>query len=108
MILASLQSVHWFNHTLGAVAGAIGGAGAGELVNPESTTSADDAPKDGCRRHQSRNPATLTHLVQQWLVDDANVIFSTKKEHDRNTTAQRQRCSASMTGQKGLYVRKIF
>lgn len=32
--------------TLGAVAGAIGGAGAGELVNPESTTRADDAPKD--------------------------------------------------------------
>lgn len=31
---------------LGAVAGAIGGASAGGLVNPESTTSADDAPKD--------------------------------------------------------------
>ena len=30
---------------LGAVGGAIGGA-AGGLVNPESTTSADDAPKD--------------------------------------------------------------
>jgi hypothetical protein len=32
--------------TLGAVAGVIGGAGAGELVNPESSTRADDAPKD--------------------------------------------------------------
>lgn len=32
--------------TLGAVAGAIGGRAAGELANPESTTSADDAPKD--------------------------------------------------------------
>ena len=32
--------------TLGAVAGAVGGAGAGELVNPQSTTRADDAPKD--------------------------------------------------------------
>lgn len=32
--------------TLGAVAGAIGGGAAGELVNPESTTSADDVPKD--------------------------------------------------------------
>jgi len=32
--------------TLGAVAGAIGGGAAGELVNSESTTSADDAPKD--------------------------------------------------------------
>jgi len=32
--------------TLGAVAGAIGGRAAGELVNPESTTSADDVPKD--------------------------------------------------------------
>lgn len=32
--------------TLGAVAGVIGGRAAGELVNPESTTSADDAPKD--------------------------------------------------------------
>ncbi len=32
---------------LGAVVGAIGGAGAGELVNPKSTTSADEALKDG-------------------------------------------------------------
>lgn len=32
--------------TLGAVAGVIGGRAAGELVNPESTTRADDAPKD--------------------------------------------------------------
>ncbi|NMM11129.1 MAG: hypothetical protein HHJ16_12775 [Polaromonas sp.] len=32
--------------TLGAVAGAIGGAEAGKLVNPESTTRADDAPKE--------------------------------------------------------------
>ena len=31
---------------LGAVAGAIGGGAAGELVNPESTPRADDAPKD--------------------------------------------------------------
>jgi len=31
---------------LGGVAGAIGGGAAGELVNPESTTSADDASKD--------------------------------------------------------------
>lgn len=31
---------------LGAVAGAIGGGAAGELVKPESTTRADDAPKD--------------------------------------------------------------
>ncbi|MBH1958040.1 hypothetical protein [Polaromonas sp.] len=33
--------------TIGAVAGAIGGGAAGELVNPESTPPADDAPKDG-------------------------------------------------------------
>lgn len=32
--------------TIGAVAGVIGGSAAGELVNPESTASADDAPKD--------------------------------------------------------------
>ena len=32
--------------TLGAVAGAIGSGAASELVNPESTTNADDAPKD--------------------------------------------------------------
>jgi hypothetical protein len=32
--------------TIGAVAGVIGGGVAGELVNPESMTSADDAPKD--------------------------------------------------------------
>jgi phage tail tape-measure protein len=32
--------------TLGAVAGAIGGGAAGGLVNSESTTSADDAPKE--------------------------------------------------------------
>ncbi len=32
--------------TLGAVAGAIGGRAAGELANPESTTRADDAPKN--------------------------------------------------------------
>jgi hypothetical protein len=32
--------------TIGAVAGVVGGGAAGELVNPESTPSADDAPKD--------------------------------------------------------------
>lgn len=32
--------------TLGAVAGVIGGRAAGELVNPESMTSAAGAPKD--------------------------------------------------------------
>ena len=32
--------------TLGAIVGAIGSGGAGELANPESTTTADDAPKD--------------------------------------------------------------
>lgn len=42
--------------TLGAVAGAIGGAGAGELVNPESTTRADDAPKDAEDTHRGIPP----------------------------------------------------
>ncbi|MDO8252250.1 MAG: hypothetical protein Q7T78_21395 [Rhodoferax sp.] len=32
--------------TIGAVAGVVGGGVAGELVNSESTPSADDAPKD--------------------------------------------------------------
>ncbi|MDQ3060054.1 MAG: hypothetical protein M3R45_11110 [Pseudomonadota bacterium] len=32
--------------TIGAVAGALGGGAAGELVNPESTTIAEDTPKD--------------------------------------------------------------
>ena len=32
--------------TLGAAAGAISGSAAGELVNPQSTASADNAPKD--------------------------------------------------------------
>jgi len=31
--------------TVGAVAGAIGGSAAGKVINSESTTSADDAPK---------------------------------------------------------------
>ena len=32
--------------TIGAVAGALGSSAAGGLANPESTTSADEAPKD--------------------------------------------------------------
>ena len=32
--------------TIGAVAGALGGSAAGGLASPESTTSADEAPKD--------------------------------------------------------------
>ena len=42
--------------TLGAVAGAIGGGAAGELVNPESTTPADDAPKDAKDTHRGIPP----------------------------------------------------
>ena len=42
--------------TLGAVGGAIGGAGAGELVNSESTTRADNAPKDAADTNRGIPP----------------------------------------------------
>lgn len=42
--------------TIGAVAGAIGGGAAGELVNPESTSSADDASKDAEDTHRGIPP----------------------------------------------------
>lgn len=42
--------------TLGAVAGVIGGGAAGELVNPESTSSAGDAPKDAEDTHRGIPP----------------------------------------------------
>jgi len=41
---------------IGAVAGAIGGGAAGELANPESTISADDAPKDAEDTHRGIPP----------------------------------------------------
>lgn len=41
---------------LGAVAGAIGGGAAGGLTNPDSTTSADDAPKDSEDAHRGIPP----------------------------------------------------
>ena len=42
--------------TVGAVAGVIGGSAAGELVNPESTTGADDKPKDAEDTHRGIPP----------------------------------------------------
>lgn len=42
--------------TIGAVAGVVGGGAAGELVNPESTTRADDAPKDAEDTHRGIPP----------------------------------------------------
>jgi hypothetical protein len=42
--------------TIGAVAGALGGGAAGELVNPESTPSAEDAPKDDKDTHRTIPP----------------------------------------------------
>ena len=42
--------------TLGAVAGAISGGAAGKLVNSESTTSADDAPKAAEDTHRGTPP----------------------------------------------------
>jgi len=41
---------------IGAVAGAIGGSAAGEMASPESTTSADDAPKDAEDTHRGIPP----------------------------------------------------
>jgi hypothetical protein len=42
--------------TIGAVAGALGSSAAGGLANPESTTSADEAPKDAEDTHRSILP----------------------------------------------------
>ena len=41
---------------IGAVAGAIGGGAAGGLVNPEGTTSAEDAPKNAEDSHRGIPP----------------------------------------------------
>jgi phage tail tape-measure protein len=41
---------------IGAVAGAIGGGAAGELASPESTTNADEAPKDVEDTHRGIPP----------------------------------------------------
>ena len=41
---------------LGAVAGAIGGGAAGGLANPDSTASADDAPKHAEDTHRAITP----------------------------------------------------
>lgn len=41
---------------VGGTLGAVAGAGAGELVNPESTTRADDAPKDAEDTHRGIPP----------------------------------------------------
>ena len=42
--------------TLGAVAGTIGGSAAGGLVNSQSTTSADNVPKDAKDTHRGIPP----------------------------------------------------
>ncbi len=42
--------------TLGAVAGAISGGAAGKVINSESTTSADDAPKAAEDAHRGIPP----------------------------------------------------
>jgi phage tail tape-measure protein len=41
---------------IGAVAGALGGGAAGELASPESTTNADEAPKDADGTHRGIPP----------------------------------------------------
>lgn len=41
---------------IGAVAGALGGGAAGELASPESTTTADEAPKDADGTHRGIPP----------------------------------------------------
>lgn len=42
--------------TIGAVAGAIGGSAAGGLASPESTTGADEVPKDAEDTHRGILP----------------------------------------------------